>query len=148
LHQRVEWLESIGQPMWSRGTVEVPRLLGRHPLAGWRTAWCRDELVAVLALDASDPSCWPDAPDGEARYLHKLAVTLAARGAGGEVLEAAAHETSSAGCRVLRLDCAADRPRLRAFYERHGFVAVDEIMLGPYPTARYERLLSTVVDRH
>ena len=38
----------------------------------------------------------------------------------------------------LRLDCAADRPRLCRFYEEYGFRCVGLEMVGAYDTAFYK----------
>jgi hypothetical protein len=39
---------------------------------------------------------------------------------------------------LLRLDCEAARPRLRAIYERFGFSHHSDFSAGPYRVARYE----------
>ena len=42
------------------------------------------------------------------------------------------------GKRYLRLDCVADRPRLRLVYERFGFRHHSNRQVGAYFVARYE----------
>jgi RimJ/RimL family protein N-acetyltransferase len=39
----------------------------------------------------------------------------------------------------LRLDCVAWNEALRAYYERAGYEHLDDVMVGPYNTARYEK---------
>jgi hypothetical protein len=46
----------------------------------------------------------------------------------------------------VRLDCAADRPKLCQFYESQGFKKVSEkVLFGKYPTAFYEFEISQSV---
>ena len=62
--------------------------------------------------------------------------------AGGEVshalLDFAVDRTRLAGRPLLRLDCDASRPRLRAVYSRSGFTHQSDQRVGPYLVARYE----------
>jgi len=76
-----------------------------------------------MRLTDSDPFFWPDAKEGEAAYLHRLAVRRSvADGSVSTALLAHAMEVAAVrGARFLRLDCESSRPRLRRFYERFGF---------------------------
>ena len=77
---------------------------------------------------------------GESLFIHKLAVTKAARKSGvADALMATFKEQGAErGAKTLRLDTHALRPRLRAFYERHGFVFVEvKIFKGDRHTAFY-----------
>jgi hypothetical protein len=46
--------------------------------------------------------------------------------------------TRGEGRRILCLDCEANRPSLRAIYERFGFRRVDDRQIGPYFVSRFE----------
>ncbi|WP_434089559.1 GNAT family N-acetyltransferase [Neopusillimonas aromaticivorans] len=78
-------------------------------------------------------------PQGEAAYLHKLAVrrTHAGRGVSSALIEACRHAARTQGCAKLRLDC---HPNLRGLYERLGFTHVDTFNPGWDPTFIAERL--------
>jgi ribosomal protein S18 acetylase RimI-like enzyme len=73
-------------------------------------------------------------------FVHKLAAArrLKGRGAAAAMLDWARARASEQGRAYLRLDCAADRPKLCRFYEEHGFRRVGRRMVGPYDTAFYE----------
>jgi GNAT superfamily N-acetyltransferase len=97
------------------------------------------ESAGTVRLQPTDPEFWPDVDDTQCLFLHRLAVRR--RFSGGLVSHAllsfALDLTRRHGRRTLCLDCEASRPRLRAVYERFGFVHVDDRQVGPYLVARY-----------
>lgn len=129
-----------GEPLWPPGSLTPERLSRHYPPQGWRVAWQGGQAVAACVLLDADLLFWPDDSPGEARYLHKLGVHPGAQGQGlaARMLEDAARETREAGCSWLRLDTAADRPKLRALYEGAGFRAVDEVEVKGFRVVRYE----------
>jgi acetyltransferase (GNAT) family protein len=142
LEEAVTWLESRGMPLWtmsetSQDTISGDVGAGRYVLAEWEGA-----AVGTLRFQFDDAVSWPDVPSGESTYVHRLAVRR--RFAGGIVSTAllrwAVDETTCLGRRYLRLDCAFDRRKLRAIYERFGFTYHSERQVGPYLIARYEYL--------
>jgi GNAT superfamily N-acetyltransferase len=88
----------------------------------------------------SDPEFWPEEPPEDSTFIHRLAVRrqYAGTGVSSALIDWAVERTRSLGRHYLRLDCDALRPRLREFYERHGFVFHSEIEVGPYRVTRYE----------
>ena len=106
--------------------------------------------VGTFRLDWSDP-LWTDLPDhDDAGYLHRFAVERASAGLGGMLLERADEEVRRRGRHLLRLDCGADNPRLRGYYEAAGFVHRGDVELPESITlwstgrpllSRYERLV-------
>lgn len=60
------------------------------------------------------------------------------QGVSTALLEWAAGQARSLGRRWLRLDCDADRPKVRAVYERFGFRLHSYRQVGSYYVARYE----------
>ena len=103
-----------------------------------------DLLAGVLKFQLEDPLFWPDLPQGEAAFVHRLAIRRQFAGAGVStaLLKWAADRAQSIGRAYLRLDCEASRPRLRAFYERCGFRHHSDRHVGPYFVSRYELPLS------
>jgi GNAT superfamily N-acetyltransferase len=93
-----------------------------------------------MKFQLDDPLFWPDASQGEAAYVHRLAVRRRYAGSGlsTELLRWAVDRTRALGRLYLRLDCAASRPRLRAIYERFGFRYHSDRQVGPYLVSRYE----------
>ena len=84
-----------------------------------------DGLAGMLAVARSDEDTWGPASTS-ALYVHRLAVANRYRGAqlGPELLRWARGYAFDCGLKWLRLDCAADNPGLRRFYERDGFAYV------------------------
>jgi ribosomal protein S18 acetylase RimI-like enzyme len=94
--------------------------------------------AANIALTTAD-KLWDDLP-GDALYVHGLMVrrAFAGREIGLALLRWAAAQAAEMGKPLLRLDCDADNPALRAYYERAGFVQRGEVTLSHRVAARYE----------
>lgn len=93
---------------------------------------------ATVTLDWCDP-LW-SADQGDAGYLHRLAVRRSLSGLGDEVLTWAAEQVKGRGRRFLRLDCVATNVALKSYYEQKGFQHrgdVDTVHLSSqWPSAR------------
>jgi GNAT superfamily N-acetyltransferase len=72
--------------------------------------------------------------------VHRLVARRAFKGRGvaRALLEWAMHHARAQGRAVLRLDCDANRPKLRALYESCGFRLHSYRQVGPYYVSRYE----------
>ena len=140
LLEAAQWLERRGMRMW-RDDELVPARLAADVSAGlFFIAEHNDEPAGVIKFQLEDEEFWPDLPSGESGFVHRLAVRRSF--AGGEVssvlLNWALERTRSLGKKYLRLDCEASRPKLRALYERFGFVHHSDRQVGPYFVSRYE----------
>jgi Acetyltransferase (GNAT) family. len=133
-----------GEELWPPRSLTPERLERYYPRPGWRVAWHGGEAVGTYVLLDADPLFWPDDPPGEAAYLHKLSVHPGwqGRGLSHTLLEHAAAEACALGRSFLRLDTAAERPRLRALYAAAGFREVDVVQAGSWRVARFERRLT------
>ena len=134
------WLEAKGQPMWTADELAPGALLERYDLREMRLGMFSGEPAAAMVVQENDEFFWPDAPKGESLFVHKLAAarSLKGRGAATAMLDWAKVRASERARTYLRLDCAADRPKLCRFYEGYGFRRVERRMVGPYDTAFYE----------
>ena len=96
-----------------------------------------------MKFQLSDPEVWPEVPDGESTFIHRLAVRRAYAGGvvSSALLEWAQSQTRELRCSYLRLDCDAHRPKLRNFYIAHGFTYHSDFQFGPYLLARFEKRL-------
>lgn len=101
------------------------------------------EAAGTIKFQLQDALFWPDVPQDESAFVHRLAVRRKFAGCGisGAMLQWAVDRARSLGRRYLRLDCEAARPRLRAVYERFGFRHHSDRRVGPYFVALYEFLL-------
>ena len=140
LLEAAQWLEQRGMRMW-RDDELVPERIAADIAAGmFFIADCDGEPAGVVKFQLEDKEFWPDLPPGESAFVHRLAVSR--RFAGGEVSAAllnwALEQARSMRKKYLRLDCEASRGKLRAIYERFGFVHHSDRQVGPYFVARYE----------
>ena len=130
--------------MWTQELLDPARLEAQYPDAqgylGWLGYGLEDRPVAAMLLVPSDPGFWPIDPPGEALYLHKLAVHPDWQGLqlSAQMIEEAVRLTRAAGRPWLRLDTAAERPKLRTLYEALGFRLVREGEMAGWPAAWYE----------
>ena len=135
-----EWAAQFGIPMWVDDELS-PGRIGADIASGMMfLAEIEGTPVGTVRFQLSDAEFWPDAPLDESAYIHRLAVRR--RWAGLDVSTAlmswAVERTRAVGRTRLRLDCDADRTRLRAMYERFGFRYHSDRQVGPYYVARYE----------
>lgn len=134
-------LEKRGEPLWPLETLEPAALRAAYPEAERYIGFQGGEAVAGMIALADDPLFWPDVRAGESLFLHKLAVIPAFQGSGvaAAMLAFAAARARTLQKRYLRLDCAAERPKLCAFYERHGFRWIGECTVEGFEAALYEK---------
>ena len=123
LDEASAWLEARGFPQWPR---PFPVALLETDLANGIAylAWDGSTPVGTFALHRTDPTFWgelPAEPPGHAQYLHKLAVRRRNRGLGRALVDLAVVIARASGASCLRLDCIADNPGLRRYYEDQGF---------------------------
>ncbi|MCW1925136.1 GNAT family N-acetyltransferase [Luteolibacter arcticus] len=140
LTEAAQWLSERGEPLWKAGELS-PEAVGSGVSDGlFHLAWIGDEAAGVFKMQDEDQLFWPDVPQREAIYLHRIAVRR--EHAGSKVMDAmigfARQATMATGRRYLRLDCEASRPKLCALYEKRGFVKHSERQVGPYFVARYQ----------
>jgi GNAT superfamily N-acetyltransferase len=127
LYEAGAWLQSLGIRQWSAAwpvsayeQAETCERIAR----GWcYPAWRAGAPVGTLALLPSDEVLW-GADQGDALYVHSLAISraVAGQGVGLALLRWAEGEAVARGRCFLRLDCMAQNPGLRAYYRRAGFV--------------------------
>ena len=98
------------------------------------------EVVATVTLLWDDPMYWGDQPP-DAAYVHKLAVRRACAGwqIGSAIVEWADMTAAAAGRAFLRLDCLADNPGIRSYYEQLGFEHRGDLVVNNRNMSIYER---------
>lgn len=111
--------------------------------AGYSYLAERDGVAAGKITLQTNDSLWADQP-GEALYVHGLTVRRAFAGQeiGRALLRWADDQARARGKAYLRLDCNADNPVLRAYYERAGFAHRGDVALSHRVASRYEKDLS------
>lgn len=141
LQAAAQELGGRGEPLWPLETLEPAALQAAYPQAEMYVGFQDGEATAGIILLTDDPLFWPDVRPGESLFRHKLAVVPAFQGSGvaSAMLSFARARARTHGKRYLRLDFAAERPKLRAFYERHGFRRSGERTVEGFDAALYER---------
>lgn len=126
-----------GDPPFPLAEIYAGRI-ARHEVFVVRLGGASVAMVTVLHEDAD---MWPDEPAGSAAYVHGLMVRprFAGRGIGAGLLAWAGREAAAAGRSWLRLDCQADNPGLRAYYERLGFEHRGDITVDDRTASRYQK---------
>ena len=137
----VNWLNEIGQPLWTEDQIKWERLSKDLSASDFYIAYLNEIPAGCMAVVDNDPQFWADIPKGESLFIHKLAVKRFAAGQGvSDALIFRAKEMCvDKEILFLRLDCDSHRPKQCAVYERNGFVFTNEkIIFGKYHVAFYE----------
>jgi GNAT superfamily N-acetyltransferase len=145
LMEVAQWQEQTGAPLWLDGEL-IPEKIGAEVASGlFFLAEYAGDPAGTVKFQLEDRLFWPDAPNPYAAYVHRLAVRrrYAGKSISATLLEWARHRTQQLGRNVLRLDCDADRPKLRAIYESFGFRLHSYRQVGSYFVSRYELNVAT-----
>ncbi|ACO45693.1 GNAT family N-acetyltransferase [Deinococcus deserti] len=134
-----------GEELWLPQSLTPERLGKYYPPEGWQVAWHGGQPVGCYVLLDQDPLFWPDDPEGEALYLHKLAVhpEVQGRRLAWTLLQRAAQQAADRRRAYLRLDTATHRPKLRAVYESIGFEHVADRIVKSWAVSLYELPVQT-----
>lgn len=148
LGEAARWLAETGQPMWRDNELTPARITEDVAANLFFLAECSGEPSGTIKFQLEDLLFWPDLPQGEAAYIHRLAVRrqFAGQGISTALMQWAVDRARSLGRRYVRLDCEAARPRLRAVYERFGFCHHSDQEVGPYFVSRYEYAIQPQVE--
>jgi GNAT superfamily N-acetyltransferase len=141
LIEAAKWVEQLdGTVMWVEGELEEDCVRAEVDSGMFIVAEIDGQIAGALRFQLEDRLFWPDLDGCDSAFVHRLAVrrAFAGQGVSRALLEWAVNRSRALGRRYLRLDCDADRPRLRAFYERFGFRLHSYRQVGSYYVSRYE----------
>jgi GNAT superfamily N-acetyltransferase len=139
LLEAASWLRQQNTPMW-RDNEFAPEAIDADAVSGLFFIGRVDgQSAGVIKFQLEDSLFWPDVPEGESAFVHRLAVRRRfARGVvSTPLLSWAVERTRDLGRSYLRLDCEASRLKLRAVYERFGFRHHSDKHVPPYFVSRY-----------
>jgi GNAT superfamily N-acetyltransferase len=133
-------VDALGVVMWEDGELDAGRIAADVMSGQVYLAEIDGEPAGAIRFQLEDALFWPDRPAGEAAFVHRLVVPRAFKGRGvaRALLEWARGHARDQGRGLLRLDCDADRSKLRALYESCGFRLHSYRQVGPYYVSRYE----------
>jgi GNAT superfamily N-acetyltransferase len=140
LREAARWVDALGVTMWSEGELESDAIAREVADGQFFLAEIGGAPAGAIRFQERDPLFWPDLPQGDSAFVHRLVVRRAFKGQGisQALLEWSKQRARLLGKRFLRLDCDAERTRLRALYEAAGFRVHSYRQVGPYDVARYE----------
>jgi ribosomal protein S18 acetylase RimI-like enzyme len=141
------WSDAIGRP-GGKAPRPLRDILAETIMRGeaWIARW-RGERAGMIKLEWQDTTTWGQTP-WDAVYVHGLSThrDFAGKGVGLALLRWAERAAEAAGREYVRLDCNADNPELRAYYERAGFRQCGEVALGHRVAARYEKRIPDALE--
>jgi len=144
IRSAAEWLIKKGEPLWGPNETSRDELVRVAQLGELVVGRVAGELASCMYLHNEDRLFWPQVREGEAFYIHRLAVarTFAGRGYAHAMLEWAANDARAKGRPYLRLDCEP-RAKLLALYTSAGYRRVDSspIQVGEHFVVRHEKRL-------
>jgi GNAT superfamily N-acetyltransferase len=141
LSEAAQWVEQLdGTIMWVEGELEEDRIRAEVEAGMFVVAEIGGHVAGALRFQREDRLFWPDLDGRDSAFVHRLAVrrAFAGQGVSTALLEWTVDRARALGKRYLRLDCDAERSRLRAFYERFGFRLHSYRQVGSYYVSRYE----------
>jgi GNAT superfamily N-acetyltransferase len=141
LTEAARWVEQLdGTVMWVEGELNEDAVRAEADAGMFVVAEIGEQAIGTLRFQLEDRLFWPDLDASESAFVHRLAVRrdFAGRGVSTALLAWAVDRARTLGRQYLRLDCDAERSRLRAWYERFGFRLHSYRQVGPYYVSRYE----------
>ena len=143
LREAAQWVDALGVVMWAEGELDRPRLDAEVEAGQFVVAQIGPDVAGAIRFQLEDRLFWPDLPPGRSAFVHRLVVRRAFKGRGVSqaLLAWAVNRTREEGRDALRLDCDADRVKLRGLYEACGFRLHSYRQVGPYYVSRYEYIL-------
>lgn len=141
LTEAANWVEQMdGTIMWVEGELEEHRVRAEAEAGMFVVAEAEGIVVGAIRFQLDDRLFWPDLDGRDSAFVHRLAVrrSHAGQGISTALVQWTVDRARSLGKRYLRLDCDADRTRLREMYERFGFRLHSYRQVGAYYVSRYE----------
>jgi GNAT superfamily N-acetyltransferase len=140
LLEAARWVDALGVVMWEEGElvrehIEVEVAAGQFFIAD-----ADGTPAGIIRFQLEDTLFWPDIPQHDSAFVHRLVVCRRFKGQGVStaLLSWAVGHTRASGKKCLRLDCDADRTKLRRVYEDFGFRFHSFRQVTSYYVARYD----------
>ena len=130
MRETAEWGEKRQLRVWPKEWLTKEELLTEDVgTEDFCVAVSEGKALGAFILQKQDREYWPDAPMGEAVYLHKLCVRreFAHQNMARRIVEAIACRCREEGIPYIRLDTALDEKKVRKIYLKMGFKIVDII---------------------
>jgi GNAT superfamily N-acetyltransferase len=144
LEEAAGWVDALGVVMWDEEELARGRLHSEVAAGQFFIADVDGEAAGAVRFQLEDQLFWPDLTRDDSAFIHRLVVRRRYKriGVSTALMQWAVSRARELGKRWLRLDCDADRPKLRTLYEGFGFRFHSFRQVGPHYVARYEYQLS------
>ena len=144
LREAARWVDALGVVMWEEGELESAAIATEVGSGQFYIAEADGIAAGAVRFQLHDALFWPDLPHDDSAFIHRLVVRRAFKGQGVStaLLQWAVDRARALGKNWLRLDCDADRLKLRALYEGFGFQLHSYQQVTSYYVARYEYALT------
>jgi N-acetylglutamate synthase-like GNAT family acetyltransferase len=130
LHDAVEWMNANNiSNLWNENNICWSSLSQKYNINDFYIAYVGSKPVGCMAITNVDKTYWPSNESGTSLYIHKLAVKQDARGIGisKELIDYVKEKACKDKIKAIRLDCNANRKKLRNIYENYGFRYVETV---------------------
>ena len=144
LEEAAGWVDAMVVVMWDEGELDPGRVDSDVAAGQFFIADVDGEAAGAVRFQLEDQLFWPDLRGDDSAFIHRLVVRRRFRGQGVStaLMRWALSHARELDKRWLRLDCDANRPKLRSMYEGFGFRFHSFRQVGLYYVARYEYRLS------
>lgn len=134
------WLKGQGQTLWFPEELTPEKLMVHIQTGELYLVMMGNSPVGTVIFQLHDKTFWPDMPEGDAAYIHKVILrrSVAGQGLGAQIIAWAKEKARSMGMAYLRLDTEAARTKLCALYESAGFTRHSFRQVGRHYVIRYE----------
>ncbi len=140
-----QWMIEHNVSNWNPDQFD-PAKMQQQTLAKVYLALQAGAVVGTTQTQRTDPLVWPEILTNDTIFVHKLAVLpkMAGQRIAYKILDEVCAIGRQSGLKWLRLDCRADRPKLREYYKGYGlqFVDIFEIVERNLVYARFELKLA------
>ena len=119
LSEAAAWLDRENMPLWQQEHISLSVIERDIKLGLFYIALCEGIAAGVVKFQTEDLEYWPDIIQSDSIFLHRLAVrrSFAGGSVSTQIFQWAIAYSRELGKHFLRLDCVADRPRLRQQFQ-------------------------------
>lgn len=106
LNEAADWLKEKGMPLWRSNELSPEKLKGDVEKGLFYIAEVNGQAIGTLKFQLEDKLFWPDVPEGESAFIHRIAVrrNYSGQGISKELINWAKDRAKKLGRKYLRLD--------------------------------------------
>src|ERR1044071_603787 len=82
IREAAAWVDALGVVMWEDGELDADRVREEVTRGMFFLAMIDGEVAGAIRFQLEDPLFWPDRPEGEAAFVHRLVARRAFKGRG------------------------------------------------------------------